>query len=57
MGTDVRRYRSDASGQQTVLAADSVTSRLASSYANQIGFTGQYVDEPLMMKAAPNKDD
>src|SRR5271156_797646 len=34
----------DAYGQQTVLAADSVTVRPASSYGNQIGFTGRYLD-------------
>jgi RHS repeat-associated protein len=44
-GTVVERYRYDAMGQQTVLAPDSVTSRLASSYANQIGFTGRFLDQ------------
>jgi RHS repeat-associated protein len=37
-----RRY--DAYGQQTVLAADGTTTRASSSYANQYGFTGRFLD-------------
>jgi RHS repeat-associated protein len=44
-GAVVERYRYDAMGQQTVLAPDSVTSRPASSYGNQVGFTGRYLDQ------------
>jgi RHS repeat-associated protein len=41
----VERYRYDAFGQRTVLAADGVTTRAASSYNQQIGFTGRYLDK------------
>ena len=44
-GNVVERYRYDAYGQRTVLAADGVTVRAASSYANQYGFTGRYLDK------------
>jgi RHS repeat-associated protein len=41
-GNVVERYRYDAYGQRTVLAADGTTVRAASSYGNQIGFQGRY---------------
>jgi RHS repeat-associated protein len=44
-GNVVERYRYDAYGQRTVLAADGVTVRAASSYGNQYGFTGRYQDK------------
>jgi len=44
-GNVVERYRYDAYGQQTVLAADGVTVRSASSYGNQVGWTGRYLDK------------
>ena len=40
----VERYRYDTYGQQTIMAADSVTTRPLSSYGNPIGFTGRYHD-------------
>ncbi len=43
-GSVVERYRYDAYGQRTVLAADGITTRSSSSYGNQIGFTGRYLD-------------
>ncbi len=43
-GNVVERYRYDAYGQRTVLAADGVTVRASSSYGNQVGFTGRYLD-------------
>jgi RHS repeat-associated protein len=52
-GIDLRRdvrvtwsgaLRHDAYGQQVVLTADSVTVRAGSSYGNQVGFTGRYLD-------------
>jgi RHS repeat-associated protein len=44
-GNVVERYRYDAYGQRTVLAADGTTIRTASSYGNQYGFTGRYLDK------------
>jgi RHS repeat-associated protein len=44
-GNVVERYRYDAYGQRTVLAADGTTVRAASSYGNQVGFTGRYQDK------------
>jgi RHS repeat-associated protein len=44
-GTVVERYRYDSFGNRTVLAADGVTTRAASSYNQQIGFTGRYLDK------------
>ena len=44
-GAVVERYRYDAYGQRTTLAADGVTIRTSSSYGNQIGFTGRYLDK------------
>ena len=44
-GTVFERYRYDAYGQRTALAPDGVTTRASSSYANQIGFTGRYLDK------------
>ncbi len=41
----VERYRYDAYGQRIVLAADGVTTRAASSYNQQVGFTGRYLDK------------
>lgn len=43
-GNVVERYRYDAYGQRTVLAADGTTVRAASSYGNQVGYTGRYED-------------
>jgi len=43
-GNVVERYRYDAYGQRTVLAADGVTVRAGSSYGNQSGWTGRYHD-------------
>jgi RHS repeat-associated protein len=43
-GAVLERYRYDAYGQRTVLAADGTTVRAASSYGNQVGFTGRYHD-------------
>jgi len=43
----LRQQRSslqDAYGQQVILAADSVTVKFLSAYANNIGFTGRYLD-------------
>jgi RHS repeat-associated protein len=37
-------YAQDAYGARTILAPDGVTVRAASSYNNQIGFTGRYQD-------------
>jgi RHS repeat-associated protein len=44
-GAVVERYRYDAYGQRIVLAADGVTTRTASSYNQQVGFTGRYEDK------------
>jgi RHS repeat-associated protein len=44
-GAVLERYRYDAYGQRTVLAADGTTVRAASSYGNQVGFTGRYLDK------------
>jgi len=44
-GAVVERYRYDAYGQRTVLAADGTTVRAGSSYGNQVGFTGRYLDK------------
>ena len=41
---EAERVRYDTYGQRTVLAADGVTTRSASSYGNQRGFTGYYLD-------------
>jgi RHS repeat-associated protein len=44
-GAVLERYRYDAYGQRTVLAADGTTVRASSSYGNQVGFTGRYLDK------------
>ena len=44
-GSVVERYRYDTYGNRTVLAADGVTTRAASSYNQQVGFTGRYLDK------------
>jgi len=44
-GTVVERYRYDAYGQRTTLAADGTTVRAQSNYGQQIAFTGQYLDQ------------
>jgi RHS repeat-associated protein len=44
-GSVVERYRYDAYGQRTVLAADGTTVRTSSTHGNQIGFTGRYQDK------------
>jgi RHS repeat-associated protein len=41
----VERYRYDAYGNRIVLAADGVTTRTASNFGQQIGFTGRYLDK------------
>ena len=41
----MERYRYDSYGQRTVLAPDGVTTRAVSSYNQQIGFTGRYLDK------------
>ena len=44
-GGVVERYRYDTYGKRTVLAPDGVTTRAASSYNQQVGFTGRYEDK------------
>jgi RHS repeat-associated protein len=44
-GAVVERYRYSSYGERTVLAADGITVRAASSYGQQIGFTGRYQDK------------
>jgi RHS repeat-associated protein len=44
-GAVVERYRYSAYGNRTVLAADGVTTRAASNYGQQVGFTGRYLDK------------
>ncbi len=44
-GNVVERYRYDAYGQRIVLAGDGVTLRWGSSYGNQVGYTGRYLDK------------
>jgi RHS repeat-associated protein len=44
-GNVVERYRYDAYGNRTVLAADGITVRTSSQHGNQVGFTGRYLDE------------
>ena len=44
-GGVVERYRYDTYGQRTTLAPDGVTTRAASSYNQQVGFTGRYLDK------------
>jgi RHS repeat-associated protein len=44
-GSVVERYRYSTFGERTVLAADGVTTRAASNYGQQIGFTGRYEDK------------
>ena len=44
-GAVVERYRYDAYGQRTVLAPDGITTRTVSSYNQQVGFTGRYLDQ------------
>ena len=41
----VERYRYSAYGERTVLAPDGVTTRATSSYKQQVGFTGRYLDK------------
>jgi uncharacterized protein RhaS with RHS repeats len=40
----VERYRYDAYGERTVLAANGTTVLVGSNYGNQVGFTGRYLD-------------
>ena len=44
-GSVVERYRYDTYGNRTVLASDGVTTRAVSSYNQQVGFTGRYLDK------------
>ena len=44
-GGVVERYRYSSYGERTVLAPDGVTTRAASSYNQQVGFTGRYLDK------------
>ncbi|MBA3700007.1 MAG: RHS repeat-associated core domain-containing protein [Planctomycetes bacterium] len=44
-GTVIERYRYDTFGNRTVLAPDGTTVRSGSSYGNQVGFTGRYLDK------------
>jgi RHS repeat-associated protein len=44
-GSVVERYRYDTYGQRTVLAPDGITTRAVSSYNQQVGFTGRYLDK------------
>jgi RHS repeat-associated protein len=43
--TEAERVRYDTYGQRTTLAPDGITTRTASSYNQQIGFTGRYEDK------------
>jgi RHS repeat-associated protein len=44
-GSVVERYRYSTFGERTVLAADGITTRAASPYNQQVGFTGRYEDK------------
>ena len=44
-GGVVERYSYDAYGQRKIFAADGITPRTTSSYNQQIGFTGRYLDK------------
>jgi RHS repeat-associated protein len=44
-GNVVERYGYSAYGERTVLAPDGTTTRTASLYGNQVGFTGRYLDK------------
>jgi len=44
VGVVVERYRYDAYGQRKVLAADGVTTRTASNFGQNLGFTGRFLD-------------
>ena len=44
-GAVLERYRYDAYGQRTVLAADAIAVRASSAQGNQYGFTGRYLDK------------
>ena len=44
-GSVVERYRYDTFGNRAVLAPDGVTTRAASNYGQQVGFTGRYLDK------------
>jgi RHS repeat-associated protein len=44
-GGVVERYRYSTYGERTVLAPDGITVRAASSYSQQVGFTGRYLDK------------
>jgi RHS repeat-associated protein len=41
----VERYRYDTYGNRTTLAPDGITTRAASLYNQQVGFTGRYLDK------------
>jgi RHS repeat-associated protein len=43
-GGVVERYRYDTFGNRTTLAPDGITTRAVSSYNQQVGFTGRYLD-------------
>jgi RHS repeat-associated protein len=43
-GGVVERYRYDTYGNRTTLAPDGITTRAASLYNQQVGFTGRYLD-------------
>ncbi len=44
-GSVVERYRYDTYGNRTTLAPDGITTRAVSSYNQQVGFTGRYLDK------------
>ena len=44
-GAVVERYRYSSYGERTVLAPDGITTRAVSSYNQQVGFTGRYLDK------------
>ena len=44
-GSVVERYRYDTFGSRQTLAPDGITTRTASSYNQQVGFTGRYLDK------------
>jgi RHS repeat-associated protein len=44
-GAVIERYRYDTYGNRTTLAPDGITTRTVSSYNQQVGFTGRYLDK------------
>jgi RHS repeat-associated protein len=42
---EAERVRYDTYGNRTILAADGITTRTTSSYNQQVGFTGRYLDK------------